>query len=56
MHEPKASALRDRERYCPSAPVTLKHAKLAKCVINVLLLVMMHLRLHFMLCLKKCII
>ena len=39
MYEPKASALRNRERYCISECTTLKNAKPAKCVLNVLLLV-----------------
>ena len=41
MHEPKASALRNRDRYCIIRVCVLKHALPAtcKCVLNVLFLV-----------------
>ena len=35
MHEPKVSALRNLEHYCSILVHTLKHLKLAKCVINI---------------------
>ena len=37
MHEPKASALWNRDQYCIVRVDTLKHAKPAKCVLSVLL-------------------
>ena len=39
MHEPKASALRNRDRYCIIRVHIVKHAVPAKCVLNVLFLV-----------------
>ena len=39
MHEPKASALRNRDRYCIIRVHTVKHALPAKYVLNVLFLV-----------------
>ena len=39
MHEPKASALRNRDRYCIIRVCALTHALAAKCVLNVLFLV-----------------
>ena len=39
MHEPKASALRNQDRYCIIRVCVLKHALPAKCILNVLFLV-----------------
>ena len=39
MHEPKASALRNRDRYCIIRVCALKHALPAKCVLNVLFMI-----------------